>query len=127
MPQRVLIVDDDSDIREMVRSLLEEAGFSVEEAADGQEGLDAIRASTTPMVVLIDSRMPKLNGEEVLYDVQKDPALAARHTFVLLTATRQAEPKNLAARLRLRIVNKPFDIHELTALVSEIAGELPEA
>jgi two-component system OmpR family response regulator len=61
---RVLVVDDDADIRELVTFKLQQAGYAVEAAADGQLGLDAALANT-PDLILLDLMMPKLSGIEV--------------------------------------------------------------
>ena len=62
---RVLVVDDDADIRGLVRELLERQGYEVDEAANGREGLRALYASP-PDVVLLDVSMPELDGWETL-------------------------------------------------------------
>src|SRR3954470_12387725 len=63
MKKRVLVVDDDPDIRESVRLVLEDEGYEVEEAADGAAALALLRAATTrPDVILLDLMMPVMNG-----------------------------------------------------------------
>jgi DNA-binding response OmpR family regulator len=61
----VLVVDDDADIRGLLRELLERQGYQVTEAANGREGLRALYASP-PDVVLLDVSMPELDGWETL-------------------------------------------------------------
>ena len=63
--RRILVLDDDPDIRDLLRVLLERAGFSVEEAADGKAGLRAFYA-TSPDLVLLDVSMPELDGWKTL-------------------------------------------------------------
>ena len=63
--ERILIVDDESDVRECVSLLLREAGFEVDGAADGLEGLGKIDA-LRPDLVLLDLMMPRMDGWEVL-------------------------------------------------------------
>src|SRR5690348_14041695 len=84
---RVLIVDDDPDIRTTLRLLLEDEGYEVEERGDGLACLGALHASPNPLVVLLDYRMPHLNGDEVMRAVAAEGDLTARHAFVLLTAS----------------------------------------
>ncbi|HEY7358104.1 MAG TPA: response regulator, partial [Ktedonobacterales bacterium] len=62
----ILIVDDDSAIRDTLREALEDEGYEVAEAADGIAGLERLRASQENMVVLLDQLMPKLDGVGVL-------------------------------------------------------------
>jgi DNA-binding response OmpR family regulator len=74
MKRRILVVDDDSDIRELVRTLLERAGHEVIEAADGRAGLKALYAD----LVILDVTMPELDGWatlERIRDVSEVPVL----------------------------------------------------
>jgi DNA-binding response OmpR family regulator len=74
---RVLVVDDDVDIRELVRTLLERAGHEVIEAGDGREGLKALYAAPADLVIL-DVTMPQLDGWatlERIRDVSEVPVL----------------------------------------------------
>lgn len=63
---RVLVIDDENNIRTMIRLTLEHSGHTVETAADGQEGLDKFGDGTGIDVVLLDQRMPDLEGITVL-------------------------------------------------------------
>lgn len=125
---RVLIVDDDEDTREALRFLLEDAGYTVAEAADGVEGLEAIQASDVPLVVLLDYSMPRLNGIEVLQAVARDARLAAQHAFILVTAMsayhfQAAEP--VFATLSALIIVKPFEVDALLDAIASAARRLP--
>ncbi|MBO9553500.1 ATP-binding protein [Cellulomonas sp.] len=84
---RVLVVDDDDAYRQVLRGLLGELAGSVVEASDGQQALERLRAST-PTLVLMDVRMPVLNGDAVLAAMRRDPAL--EHVPVVLLSS--AEP-----------------------------------
>lgn len=122
---RVLIVDDDPSIRESLREVLEDEGHDVDEAPDGLEGLARIRATTDPMVVLLDLLMPRLNGNEVLNAVAADPQLTSQHAYVLLTAQpRYVSPalKELLARLSIPVMGKPFDMDELCDTIAQAAS-----
>jgi CheY-like chemotaxis protein len=119
---RVLVVDDDEATRCALHVLLEEAGYSVEECADGRECLDRLFGSVTPLVVLLDYRMPgTLSGMAVLEAVEQDRRLAARHTYVAMTAsperlpTREAEVRSA---LHVPLVAKPFDIDDMLETVA---------
>jgi len=77
MKRRILVVDDDSDIRELVRTLLERAGHDVVEAADGRAGLRELHAPPADLVIL-DVTMPELDGWatlERIRDVSGVPVL----------------------------------------------------
>ncbi len=121
---RVLIVDDEPNIREVVGLYLRRDGHDVVSAADGQEALELFRSSDPDLVVL-DLMLPKLNGLEVCRRMQAE----RRVPLIMLTA-RGAEEERLVG---LGIgaddyVVKPFSPRELAARVSAVlrrSGELP--
>ncbi|HEY7356235.1 MAG TPA: response regulator, partial [Ktedonobacterales bacterium] len=82
----VLIVDDDEEIRVSLRLFLEDEGYRVAEALDGEEALTLLRRRSERRVVLLDHLMPVLDGTGVLRTLQAEPALAQQHTFILITA-----------------------------------------
>ncbi|GAB4145475.1 MAG: sigma 54-interacting transcriptional regulator [Planctomycetota bacterium] len=67
---KVLVVDDEKDMRWVLRGLLTDAGFAVSEAGNGREALDLL-GSTSPDVLLTDVRMPEMNGIELMREVQR--------------------------------------------------------
>ncbi|MDH5526933.1 MAG: response regulator [Nitrospirota bacterium] len=88
MTHKVLIVDDEPDLRESVRYLLERSGFQVETASNGHEGLGAAHAFQ-PDIVLLDVMMPKENGYRVsrkLREAQSLGILPAQMKICLVTA-----------------------------------------
>ncbi len=113
----ILIVDDSSTIRRILRRDLEEAGYRVSEAPDGEVGLAACRA-LRPDLMLLDVDMPVLDGMATLERMQDDPDL--RHLPVLFltartSATEAARGLDLGAHDYLK---KPCDKAELLARVS---------
>ena len=118
---RVLVVDDDQDIRDVVRFILEDAGYEVLDAGDGERALQILRDSPTPLIVLLDLLMPRPNGLDVLTEIIADPALKQRHAYILLTADNnvlrdQVEP--LLTQLSAPTVGKPFDVDKLLETVA---------
>ncbi len=71
LPCHVLVVEDEPSIRQMVRRVLEKEGWMVREAANGQEGLDAV-AQSAPSIILLDLMMPVLNGFDFLRELRKN-------------------------------------------------------
>lgn len=72
---RVLIVDDEPDVRKVVSMTLEKAGYDVIEAEDGEQAVQEIKSGENPLlldVILTDIRMPKLNGLEAIQYFQKE-------------------------------------------------------
>src|SRR5262245_51239574 len=83
---RVLIADDDPWTREALTFLLHGEGYETLEAHTGVEALELALLSPEPLVILLDLVMPALTGFEVLARVATDPALAARHRWIVLSA-----------------------------------------
>jgi len=72
---RILVVDDEPDVRKVVRLSLEKAGYDVIEAEDGQQAVQEIKNGENPLlldVILTDIRMPKLNGLEAIQFFQNE-------------------------------------------------------
>jgi CheY-like chemotaxis protein len=126
----VLVVDDDPDLRAVLRSVLEDYGHAVSEAGDGLRALEQLRGSHWPFVVLLDLKMPLLDGAAVLGAVAGDRSLAHRHRFVLVTGSAQTLPPalgTLLTSLDVPLVQKPFDVEALLDLVALLAQEIPPA
>jgi CheY-like chemotaxis protein len=83
--KRVLIVEDDRSIREMMKSVLEIEGFTIVAANNGREGIDAIRGSHPPDVILLDMMMPVMNGWDFL-DFVRANAMTAKIPVVVVSA-----------------------------------------
>ena len=69
---QMLVVDDDPQIRYLLRRALEKAGWQVAEAADGREGLEAVAASR-PALILLDLMMPGMDGFEFMQELRRKP------------------------------------------------------
>src|SRR5262245_27070661 len=116
MVATVLIVDDDEATREVLRLLVEDAGFLTSEATDGIAALDTLRASTTPLVTLLDLDLPHADGLAVLTAIADEPMLAARHRFIVLTALgpeRVRLTDTVCAELGVKVLLKPFNIDDM--------------
>ena len=129
-PPHILVVDDDQQIRETVRFLLEDAGYTVEEAVDGAEALALLRSSAQPLVALLDNLMPRINGVGVLDAVVANDTLRRRHAYLLITASPRSVPPETLAQLELlsgALIRKPFDISTLLDAVAEAQQRLSSA
>jgi two-component system chemotaxis response regulator CheY len=112
---RALVVDDSRAMRALVRRTLRESGFEVEEAADGQEGLERLRAGGRFDVALIDWHMPRMDGYELVRAVRADPALAA---LPMVMVTSVSEGDQVARALEAganEFIMKPFTRDALVA------------
>jgi two-component system response regulator MtrA len=110
---RILLVEDDPSIREVTAIGLGAAGFAVETAADGVEGLDRFRAEPFDLV-LLDVMLPRLDGYEVARQIRRTSTVP----IVMLTA--RADTMDVVVGLEAGAddyVRKPFDLPELIARV----------
>ncbi len=122
---RVLVVDDDDVIRQLISVNLELEGFEVSTAYDGQDCLDKVK-DVDPVVVTLDIMMPRLDGWEAASRLRDDPDTAGIKV-VLLSARAQEADLQRGSRLGVdAYLTKPFDPDELIATVRRLAG-LPEA
>ncbi len=80
---RILLVDDDVGFRDAVRRLLEANGYTTVAAADGQQALRLLRAGTAPALILLDLRMPVMDGPTFRAEQLRDPGLRSIPVLVL--------------------------------------------
>ena len=119
MPSRVLIVEDEPDIRELVLHHLKREGYLVSAAASGEEALRQVR-TVPPDLVLLDLMMPAMNGLEVCRRLRQDPATAAL-PIVMLTAKGDEIDRVLGLEIGADdYVVKPFSPKELLARVRAV-------
>jgi DNA-binding response OmpR family regulator len=113
---RVLIVDDEASIAKVLRKQLEVAGFEVDVAVDGEQGLAKIQG-WRPAVVLLDVMLPKLSGYEVCTRVKRDEQLR-RIPILMLTAKSQRQDQEAGMTCGAEaFLTKPFQLEELLAKV----------
>jgi CheY-like chemotaxis protein len=116
----VLIVDDDSDIREAIRDLLEFEGYGTAEARDGGAGLAYLRSHPAPGVILLDWNMAPVSGAEFMSEFSRDASLSDI-PVVLLTADVRARAKALVLGLST-VLAKPIDADRLIDIAARYCG-----
>ena len=114
----VMIVDDEPDMRHLLRITLELAGYGVVEAAHGEAALEQVRRSP-PQIVLTDQMMPRMNGGELIERLRAEETTKAI-PIVMLSGTRAAQAGADAADA---VLGKPFDPSELLVLVDRLTGK----
>jgi NADPH-dependent glutamate synthase beta subunit-like oxidoreductase/ActR/RegA family two-component response regulator len=120
----ILIVEDEAILRESLRDWLTDAGYQVETAADGEEGLKMIGEQDFDLV-LLDMRLPGKNGLQVLREAKtKKPQLKG----VIITAYPSVETAVEAMKIgATEYLPKPLDLDDLDQLMKETLGEVPVA
>jgi CheY-like chemotaxis protein len=121
---RVLVVDDDAVIRQLICVNLEMEGFEVDVAVDGQDALEKVR-SLQPDLVTLDIMMPRLDGWQAATALREDPDTAGVKV-VLLSARAQAADLRRGSRMGVdAYLTKPFDPDELIRTIRRLVG-LPD-
>jgi len=116
---KVLVVDDDDDIRFLIAYKLTSAGHDVTLAADGSRGLDAARREN-PDLILLDWMMPEMSGVEVCTALRADPVSHETPVILITARSQQADIERGFAAGASDYVLKPFSPSELLARVTEI-------
>lgn len=116
MAHSILVADDEPNIALSLKFLMEQAGFSVQTAADGQQTLDAITHSP-PDLILLDINMPKLNGYQVCEAVRANADWKHIRIVMLTAKGRDIEREKGLALGADDYVTKPFATQEVVAKV----------
>lgn len=113
--RRLLIIDDDDDIRESLGDLMKAEGYEVSVARSGHAALtDMTYGRVAPQAILIDMRMPSMSGAQFISVVRKNPKWS--RIPVILCSAGIVHPE--ACSGAFGVLEKPFDLAELFALVN---------
>ena len=121
MPGRILIIDDYADNRELFRLMLEQAGYTVSEASNGRDGVEAARREQ-PDVALIDLSMPGTDGWDVLTELRSDRRTASIPCAAVSAFADGARSNALAFGFNAYLT-KPFRREELLQVVEQLLSE----
>jgi DNA-binding response OmpR family regulator len=118
---RVLVVDDDEVIRQLIAVNLTLEGFEVETAVDGRECLEKV-GEVNPDVITLDVMMPRLDGWVTATQLRRNPETAGIKV-VLITARAQEDDRDRGRQIGVdAYLTKPFDPAEMIRVVRELAG-----
>jgi DNA-binding response OmpR family regulator len=120
-PKTILVVEDDNEIRTMLRMALESAGFSVESAGDGLSALEQARQSS-PDLIILDLNMPRMGGEDFLYAWRTGVEMARVPVIVITAASQALRPADLGVEA---FFPKPFDIDKLLWHIRDLLAVSP--
>jgi DNA-binding response OmpR family regulator len=121
-PPRVLVVDDDEVIRQLITVNLELEGFDVHTAYDGQDCLDKIR-DVDPDVVTLDVMMPRLDGWETAQRIRRDDSFAEVRIVLLSARAQEADIERGDTIGVDAYLTKPFDPDDLVETVRRLAAD----
>jgi DNA-binding response OmpR family regulator len=117
--KKVLIVEDDPDIRKVLSMRLEINGFSVVEAEDGQQGLDMVK-SKKPELIIMDLMMPKMDGFETCRMIRFDDEIKDIPIIVLSALNEESERKKAFEAGADAYFIKPFDLDLLLNKIKDL-------
>ena len=123
--KRILLIEDDENIRRMLLMSLESYGYLVTEAGDGKEGLASYKASPADLVIT-DLVMPEKEGLETIRELRKT------NPRVKIIAMSGGSRSNAGENLKMAklfgaaaLVSKPFEVSKLAQTIAELLGERP--
>lgn len=122
MTRRILIVDDEDDIREVAQMSLEMvAGWEVIPARSGEEGL-RLAAQHRPDAILLDVMMPGMDGPATAQRLREQPETAGIPVILLTAKVQPADRRRFEGAGVAGVLSKPFDPMELSGQVSDVLG-----
>jgi DNA-binding response OmpR family regulator len=122
MSRTVLVADDEPNIVISLEFLLQQEGYRVQVAHDGQEAWEAIQRQP-PDLVLLDVMMPRLSGFDVCQKIRENPAWARLPIIMLTAKGREVEVSKGLALGADAYISKPFSTQELLAQVRALLGD----
>ena len=124
MSKRILVVEDQEDLRGLLRTLLTGSGYSVLEAVDGRDGINKVR-SERPNLVLMDIQMPVLDGYAATRQIKADPDLKSIPIVAVSSFAMSGDEAKARAAGCDHYVTKPYSPMQLLRLVRDILGDTP--
>ena len=112
-PASVVIIEDNEDIREAIAVILEEEGYEVAVAEDGQHALRLLGEIARPCLLLVDLIMPNMNGWQLMNALSDDDRLA---TIPVVVVSAAAKPPKIDGQI---VVKKPLDLPLLLEIVRD--------
>ncbi len=116
MAKRIMTVDDSPAIRQMLLFTLQEAGYEIVEAVDGQDALDKLARETVHLLIT-DLNMPRLDGIGLIKEVRKDPGKRFLPIIMLTTESQETKKNEGRAAGVSGWIVKPFKPEQLLAVV----------
>jgi CheY-like chemotaxis protein len=117
--KRILLVDDDDDVREAFIDVLSDEGYEITTARNGCEALELLRRGPRPGIILLDLMMPVMDGFEFRAQQLADPSLADLPVVVLTAGLVSERVRQLRP---LACLTKPFDLDDLLRVVAATDG-----
>jgi two-component system cell cycle response regulator DivK len=121
MPKRILVIEDQDDLRGILRDLFTRSGYVVAEATDGAAGVTSAK-SDRPDIILMDIQMPVMDGYEATRQIKADPALAQIPVVAISSLAMKGDEEKARAAGCDHYVTKPFSAIQLLHMVRGYLG-----
>jgi len=122
MSKRILIVEDQEDLRGVLRDLLSGSGYAVVEAQDGPDGVDKAK-SERPDLILMDIQLPLIDGYEATRQIKADPTLAKTPIIAVSSFAMKGDEQKARAAGCDHYVTKPYSPLQLLRAIRGILGD----
>src|SRR5262245_14759698 len=122
MTKRILVVEDQEDLRGVLRTLLTGSGYEMLEAADGQAGVAKAKADR-PDLILMDIQMPIMDGYEATREIRTDPNLKATPVIAVSSFAMKGDEEKARGAGCDHYVTKPYSPIQLLKTVRSFLGE----
>lgn len=120
---KVLVVDDDQESRDLLCEVLEANGYSVDAVADGLAAREALSRDQQYHIIVADLCMPKETGLDLLRNLRQQ---SSKHDIILMSSFISGAERKLAKELGVHaLLDKPFRLSELLQAVAELAAKNP--
>lgn len=119
--KKVLVADDKATSRELIRTVLEQSGYSVFEANDGTDALRSAR-EILPDLIVLDLHMPMLDGFGVLQELRRDPRFAATPIVALTASAMQGDRQRALSAGFTSYIAKPISLNALRSEMERLLG-----
>ncbi len=116
----ILVVDDDAGISMALVDYLEDEGYTVDVASNGQDALDRLRTGLRPCLILLDWKMPIMNGAQFRIEQQRDAALATIPVAVMSAQLPYVPEEGFVTDV---VLPKPFQLDQLTETVARYCAK----
>ncbi len=120
MAEKILIVDDSVSMRQMTSIILKNAGYTVEQATNGEEGLSKI--SDDISLIITDYNMPGMNGVELIRQIRAGTTNKAVPILMLTTESEEKKKTEGREAGATAWLTKPFDKEELLKVIKKVTG-----
>ena len=122
MAKKIMVVDDEKSLIELVTAVLEQEGYEIITAMNGEEALERLKTDK-PNLILLDMMMPGMSGREVCERIRKDPKTKDLKIAFLTVAKFSETGRDVLKKMKvLDYITKPFDNADLVKRVKKMVG-----